>query len=77
MNVKNLQNNAAASNNQSNFVLPEYDKVDWEPDENVVFHKGGVKGYIIEETGEFVPIDQFEDDEKYDDAYIFNTFCDN
>ncbi len=59
------------------FVLPEYDKVDWEPDENVVFHKGGVKGYIVEETGEFVPIDQFEDDEKYDDAYIFNTFCDN
>jgi hypothetical protein len=56
------------------FVLPEYDKVDWEPDENVVFHKGGVKGYIVEETGEFVPVDQFEDDEKYDDAYIFNTF---
>ena len=56
------------------FVLPEYDKVDWEPDENVVFHKDGVRGYVVEDTGEFVPIDQFEDDEKYDDAYIYNTF---
>ena len=55
------------------FVLPEYDDVDWEPDEDVVFHKDGVKGYIIEETGEFVPIDQFEEDEKYDDAYVYNA----
>ena len=55
------------------FVLPEYDKVDWDADEDVVFHKDGVKGYIIEETGEFVPVDQFEEDEKYDDAYVYNT----
>ena len=48
-----------------------------ETDTGTLFHKGGVKGYIVEETGEFVPVDQFEDDEKYDDAYIFNTFCDN
>lgn len=55
------------------FVLPEYDDVDWEPDEYVVFHKDGVEGYIVEETGEFVPIDQFEEDEKYVDAYVYNT----
>lgn len=55
------------------FVLPEYDKVDWEPDEYVVFHKDGLEGYIIEETGEFVPKEQFEEDEKYNDAYVYNT----
>lgn len=55
------------------FVLPEYDKVDWEPDEYVVFHKDGVEGYIIEYTGEFVPIEQFEEEEKYEDAYVYNT----
>jgi hypothetical protein len=55
------------------FVLPEYDDVDWEPDEDVIFHKDGVAGYIIEETGEFVPKDQFEEDDKYADAYVYNT----
>ena len=55
------------------FVLPEYDKVDWESDEYVVFHKDGLEGYIIEETGEFVPKEQFEEDEKYNDAYVYNT----
>ena len=54
-------------------VLPEYDQVDWEPDQDVVFYKDGVKGYVIEDTGEFVPVDQFEEDEKYDDAYVYNT----
>ena len=57
-----------------NFVLPEYDHVDWEPDENVVFLKDGVEGYVVEDTGEFVPKEQFEEDEQYDAAYIFNTF---
>ena len=55
------------------FVLPEYDDVDWEPDEDVIFHKDGVAGYIIEETGEFVPKDQFDEDDKYADAYVYNT----
>lgn len=55
------------------FVLPEYDCVDWDPDQNVIFHKDGVEGYIIEETGEFVPKEQFEEDEKNDNAYVYNT----
>ena len=55
------------------YVLPEYDKIDWEPDEDVVFHKDGVEGYVIEETGEFVPKEKFEEDEKYDKAYVYNT----
>jgi hypothetical protein len=54
-------------------VLPEYDDMDWEPDEDVIFHKDGVAGYIIEETGEFVPMDQFEEDDKYAEAYVYNT----
>lgn len=56
-----------------NFVLPQYDKVDCEPDTDAVFYKDGVAGYVVEETGEFVPVDQFEDDEKYDGVYVFNT----
>jgi hypothetical protein len=55
------------------FVLPEYDKIDWEPDTDVIFHKDGVEGYVIEETGEFVPKDKYEEDEQYDTAYIYNT----
>lgn len=55
------------------FVLPQFDKVDCEPDTDAVFYKDGVEGYVVEETGEFVPKGQFEDDEKYDDAYVFNT----
>jgi hypothetical protein len=55
------------------FVLPEYDQVDWEADQNVVFHKGDVEGYIIEATGEFVPKELFEEDEKYGDSYVYNT----
>ena len=55
------------------FVLPQYGKADWEPDTNVIFYKDGASGYVVEDTGEFVPVDQFEDDEKYDDAYVFNT----
>ena len=55
------------------YVLPEYDQIDWEPDKYVVFHKDGVEGYVIEETGEFVPKEKFEGDEKYNDAYVYNT----
>jgi len=55
------------------FVLPEYDKVDCEPEEDILFHKDGVLGYVIEDTGEFVPKDQFEENEKYADAYIYNA----
>ena len=55
------------------FVLPEYDAIASEPEENVLFVKDGVEGYVIEETGEFVPKDQFENDDKYADAYVFTS----
>ena len=41
----------------------------------VEFHFGlgmWIRNYWIY-TGEFVPVDQFDEDEKYDDAYVFNT----
>lgn len=57
-----------------NYVLPEFDDLDGDADVNILFHKDGVKGYVIEETGEFVPKDKFEEDEKYDTAYVYNTF---
>lgn len=59
---------------ESNFVLPQYDKVDWELGTNVIFYKDGVAGYVIEETGEFIPKEKF-DDEKYADVYVYNTYA--
>lgn len=56
-----------------NFVLPTFDKVDDTPDQNVIFYKDGVEGYVVEETGEFITKKQFEEDEQYIDAYLFNT----
>lgn len=55
-------------------VVPEYDKVDLDDNEEVVFHKDGVEGYIVEDTGEFVPKDKIEDDEEYVDVYFYNTY---
>lgn len=56
------------------YVLPQYDDIDADPDELVVFHKDGVEGYIVEETGEFITKEQYEEDEKYTDAYVYNTY---
>ena len=56
-----------------NYVLPEYDQIDAEPDELVVFHKDGIEGYVIEETGEFITKQQYEDDDRYADVYVYNT----
>jgi len=55
------------------FVLPTYDKVDYTPDEDVVFYKDGVEGYIVEETGEFITKEQYQNDDQYIDAYLYNT----
>lgn len=54
-------------------VLPEYDAIDVEPEEYVVFHKDGKEGYITD-RGEFVSIEQYDEDEegKYDDVYFLN-----
>ena len=58
------------------FVMPEYDSVEGDIDENMIFHKDGVEGYVVEETGEFVPKEVFEEDEKYDGVLVYNTFVD-
>ena len=55
------------------FVLPEYDKIEAEPDELAVFHKDGKEGYVIEETGEFITKEQYEEDGNYADVYVYNT----
>ena len=55
------------------FVMPEYDNIDADPEELVVFHKDGAEGYVIEETGEFITKEQYEDDEQFVDAYVYNT----
>ena len=56
------------------FVLPEYDQIDADPEELVVFHKDGKEGYIIEETGEFITREQYENDDRYIDTYVYNTY---
>ena len=58
------------------FVMPEYDSVEGDIDENMIFHKEGVEGYVVEETGEFVPKEVFEEDEKYDGVLVYNMFVD-
>ena len=56
------------------YVRPTFDNVDVEPDEQVVFYRNGVAGYVMEETGEFITIDQYESDERYADKYTYNCF---
>ena len=58
------------------FVMPEYDSVEGDFEVNLIFHKDGVEGYVVEETGEFVPKEVFEEDEKYDGVLVYNTYID-
>lgn len=53
-------------------VLPEYDDLDMEPDELIVFRKDGKEWYITDE-GERITKDQYENDENYGDAYCLNA----
>lgn len=56
------------------YVKPMFHKVVVEPEEQVVFYRNGVAGYVIEQTGEFITIDQYESDECNADKYVFNSF---
>ena len=56
------------------YVRPMYDMVDVEAEKRVVFYRNGVAGYVIEQTGEFITIDQYESDECNADKYVFNSF---
>lgn len=54
-------------------VLPEYDDLDADPDELIVFHKDGKEWYITDE-GERITKEQYDNDENYSEAYCLNTF---
>ena len=55
-------------------VLPEYDDLEMDAEADIVFVKDGQRGYIIEGTGEFVPVEQYESDEKYIDVPVLGTW---
>ena len=56
------------------FVLPEYDLIEVELDEKVLFIKDGVKGYVIERTGQFIPADEYDEEYMSDEDIVYNTF---
>lgn len=53
-------------------VLPEYDDLEIDAEDAVIFVKGKERGYVTEES-EFVTIEQYENDENYIDAPIIAT----
>ena len=54
-------------------VLPEYDELEIDAEADIVFVKGDKRGYVTEENGEFVTIEQYETDENYIDVPVFAT----
>jgi len=54
------------------FTMPEYDSIEFDRLDDLVFTKDGVEGYIIEETGDFFS-KELRNDEKYCDAYVFTA----
>lgn len=54
-------------------VLPEYDDLEMDAEAYVIFIKGDKRGYITEEKGEFVPVEQYETDENYIDVPVLAT----
>ena len=56
------------------FVLPEYDLIEVELDEKVLFIKDGVKGYVVERTGQFIPEDEYDEENMSDEDIVYNTF---
>ena len=56
-------------------VLPEYDDVEADPDDFIVFRKDGKEGYITDE-GEFVTKEQYENEDEYGDKYYLNCMAD-
>lgn len=53
-------------------IVPEYDLIVFDKNDELRFRKDGVWGYVIEETGEFIP-KELRNDEKYYDAYVFTA----
>ena len=53
-------------------VLPEYDELEIDNDDYVIFHKGNQKGYVTE-NGEFVTLEQYDSDDNYIDVPVLST----
>ena len=54
-------------------VLPEYDDLEMDAEADIVFIKGDKRGYVTEEKGEFVTVEQYETDENFIDVPVFAT----
>ena len=54
-------------------VLPEYDDLEMDAEADIVFIKGDKRGYITEEKGEFVTVEQYETDENFIDVPVLAT----
>ena len=54
-------------------VLPEYDDLEMDAEADIVFVKGDKRGYVTEEKGEFVTVEQYETDESFIDVPVFAT----
>jgi hypothetical protein len=54
-------------------ALPEYDDLEMDADADIVFVKDGQRGYVLEETCEFVPVEKYDTDENYIDVPVFHT----
>ena len=54
-------------------VLPEYDDLEMDAEADIVFVKGDKRGYVTEDKGEFVTVEQYETDESFIDVPVFAT----
>ena len=54
-------------------VLPEYDDLEMDAEADIVFIKGDKRGYVTEEKGEFVTVEQYETDENFIDVPVLAT----
>lgn len=54
-------------------VLPEYDDLEMDAEADIVFVKGDKRGYVTEDKGEFVTVEQYETDEDFIDVPVFAT----
>ena len=54
-------------------VHPEYDDLEMDAEADIVFVKGDKRGYITEEKGEFVTVEQYETDESFIDVPVLVT----
>ena len=54
-------------------VLPEYDDLEIDAEADIVFVKGDKRGYVTEDKGEFVTVEQYETDENYIDVPVLAT----